>query len=99
LLAYFDRVLAQSGDPNGVQLLADGKKYGQQGLDCLPKVTDPELLKLKDQMTGIFNGTLGIAALSDKPPDYASAQKYLKIAVDGSPQEFGLVYPLELAYL
>jgi hypothetical protein len=99
LLAYFDRVLAQSGDPNAVQLLADGKKYGQQGLDCLPKVTDPELIKLKDQMTGIFNGILGIAALSDKPADYASAQKYLKIAVDASPQEFGLVYPLALAYL
>jgi tetratricopeptide (TPR) repeat protein len=97
LLAYFDRVLAQSGDPNGTQLLADGKKYGQQGLDCLPKVTDADTLKLKDQMTGIFNGTLGIAALTDK--DYPNAQKYLKIAVDGSPNEFGLVYPLALAYL
>jgi hypothetical protein len=99
LLAYFDRVLAQSGDPNAVQLLADGKKYAQQGLDCLPKATDPEIIKLSGQMTTIFNGTLGIAALSDKPADYANAQKYLKIAVDGSPQEFGLVYPLALAYL
>ena len=34
LLAYFDRVLAQGGDPNATQLLADGKKYGQQRLDC-----------------------------------------------------------------
>ena len=42
LLAYFDRVMAQGGDPNATQLLADGKKYGQQGLDCLPKFNKPE---------------------------------------------------------
>ena len=42
LLAYFDRVMAQGGDPNAKQLLADGKKYGQQGLDCLPKLTKPD---------------------------------------------------------
>src|ERR1700722_10299659 len=37
LLSYFDRVMAQGGDPNAKQLLVDGKKYGQQGLDCMPK--------------------------------------------------------------
>src|SRR6266576_1009987 len=42
LLAYFDRVMAQGGDPNATQLLADGKKYGQQGIDCLPKFAKPE---------------------------------------------------------
>ena len=71
LLAYFDRVLAQGGDPNAKQLLADGKKYGQQGLDCLPKWTKPEgtsdadFQKTKDQMTGIFNAVLGIEALQE----------------------------------
>ena len=71
LLAYFDRVLAQGGDPNAKQLLADGKKYGQQGLDCLPKWTKPEgtsdadFQKTKDQMTGIFNAILGIEALQE----------------------------------
>ena len=69
LLAYFDRVLAQGGDPNAKQLLADGKKYGQQGLDCLPKWTKPDgtsdadFQKMKDQMIGIFNAVLGIEAL------------------------------------
>jgi hypothetical protein len=43
-------VMAQGGDPNAKQLLTDGKKYGQQGIDCLPKVTDPELSKNKSQM-------------------------------------------------
>src|ERR1700716_4556124 len=33
LLAYFDRVRAQGGDPNSKQLLADAKKYAQQGLE------------------------------------------------------------------
>jgi hypothetical protein len=69
LLAYFDRTLAQGGDPNAKQLLADGAKYGQQGLDCLPKWTKPEgtsdadFQKTKDQMTGIFNAAIGISAL------------------------------------
>jgi hypothetical protein len=71
LLAYFDRVLAQNNDPSAKQLLADGKKYGQQGLDCLPKfakpdgTSDADFQKMKDQMTGIFNAILGIAALQE----------------------------------
>jgi len=100
LLSYFDRVLAQGGDPNAKQLLADGKKNGQQGLDCLAKASDPEILKMKDQMTGIFNAAIGIAALQDK--DNATAAKSLRTAVDASPdsqKDFGLVYPLALAYL
>src|SRR3979409_1101896 len=42
LLSYFDRVRAQGGDPNSRQLLADAKKYAQQGLECLPKFNKPE---------------------------------------------------------
>lgn len=69
LLAYFDRVLAQGGDPNAKQLLADANKYAEQGLGCLPKWTKPDgtsdadFQKTKDQMTGIFNAAMGIAAL------------------------------------
>jgi hypothetical protein len=97
LLAYFDRVIAQNGDPNAKQLLADGKKYGDQGLGCLPKVTDPDLLKMKDQMTGIFNAAIGIASLQDK--DNATAAKSLRATVDLNPTDFSVVYPLALAYL
>ncbi len=99
LLAYFDRVIAQSGDPsaNPAQLLTDGKKYAQQGLDCLPKVTDPEIVKMKGQMDSIFHSALGIAELQDK--DYANAAKDLKVAVDANPTDFSVVYPLALAYL
>jgi hypothetical protein len=125
LLAYFDRAIAQGGDPNAKQLLVDGKKYGQQGLDCLPKATDPDIIKMKDQMTGIFNAAIGIAALQDaiaasqqhdaavkakddaqaaatltvKDQNYTQAVAALKAAVDRNPTDFGVVYPLALAYL
>jgi hypothetical protein len=100
LLAYFDRMAAQGGDPNAKQLLADGRKYGEQGLSCLPKASDPDILKMKDQMTGIFNAAIGISCLQDK--DNACAVTHLKPAVDASPdtqKDFSLVYPLALAYL
>jgi hypothetical protein len=103
LLAYFDRVNAQSGDPNAKQLLVDGKKYGQQGLDCLPKfnkpegTSDPDFQKMKDQMTGIFNAAIGISCLQDK--DNACATKSLRATVDANPADFSVVYPLALAYL
>ena len=103
LLAYFDRVLAQGGDANGAQLLTDGKKYGQQGLDCLPKWNKPEgtkdddFAKMKGQMTGIFNAAIGIKCLQDK--DYACAVPALRTAVDGNPADFSVVYPLALGYL
>ena len=99
LLAYFDRVSAQGGDPNAQQLLADGKKYGQQGLDCLPKATDPDIVKMKDQMTGIFHAAIGISCLQSK--DYPCAVEHLKPAVEAGPdsqKDFSLVYPLALAY-
>jgi len=105
LLAYFDRLKAQGGDPNAVPLLADAKKYGQQGLDNLPKFTkpdgmsDPDFQKMKSQMTGVFNAAIGLADLTAK--DYDDARKDLRSAVDSSPdfqKDFSVVYPLALAY-
>jgi tetratricopeptide (TPR) repeat protein len=103
LLAYFDRLKAQGGDPNATQLLADAKKYGEMGLEALPKFTKPEGMsdadfqKLKDQMNSIFNAALGIAYLQTK--DYPNAIKSLRVAVDANPADFSVVYPLALAYL
>lgn len=103
LLAYFDRVMAQGGDPNSKQELADGKKYGQQGLDCMPKfnkpdgTSDADFQKTKDQMTAIFNAAIGISDLQDK--DYAGAVPALRKTVDANPTDFSVVYPLALAYL
>jgi hypothetical protein len=103
LLAYFYRLRAQGGDANAKQLLADSSKYGQQGLDCLPKFAKPEgtndadFQKMKDQMSGIFHAAVGIAALQDK--DYPKAIQHLRTTVDGNPADFSVVYPLALAYL
>ncbi|MGA7320598.1 MAG: hypothetical protein WBW98_08800 [Candidatus Sulfotelmatobacter sp.] len=102
LLAYFDRLKAQGGDPNAKQDLVDAKKYGQMGLDALPKFTKPEgtsdadFQKMKNQMTGIFNAAIGISALTDK--DYDTARKTLRIAADLNATDFSIVYPLALAY-
>jgi tetratricopeptide (TPR) repeat protein len=100
LLAYLDRVLAQGGDPSASQLLVDGKKYADQGLACLDKATDPEVIKNKPIMSAIFEEARGIKELTDK--DDAGAVKDLKAAIDGSPdtgKDFSIVYPLALAYL
>lgn len=103
LLAYFDRLRAQGGDPNAAQLLADAEKYGQQGLDCLPKFNKPEgtsdadFQKMKDQMSGIFKAAIGIASLQKK--DYAKAIESLRPVAEANPQDFSVVYPLALAYL
>jgi len=89
LLAYFDRLKAQGGDANAQQDLVDAKKYGQMGLDALPKFTKPDgtsdadFQKMKDQMTGIFNAAIGIADLTAK--DYDGARKALRAAADSSP--------------
>jgi len=105
LLAYFDRLKAQGGDANAAQDLTDAKKYGQMGLDGLGKfakpdgMSDADFQKMKDQMTGVFNAALGLAALTDK--DYDTARKDLRAAADSSPdfqKDFSVIYPLALAY-
>jgi len=102
LLAYFDRLKAQGGDANAKQDLVDAKKYGQMGLDALPKfakpdgTSDADFQKMKDQMSGIFNAAIGISCLTDK--DYDCARKTLRLAADLNPTDFSIVYPLALAY-
>lgn len=107
LLTYVNRVQAQGGDANGKQESADAGKYGQQGLECLPKYTKPEGTSDADfqtqqkTMTENFNAGIGWAALQDK--DNAKAAQYLKAAVDANPpdsqKDLALLYPLALAYL
>jgi hypothetical protein len=105
LLAFVDRLKAQGGDTNAKQDLVDAKKYGDSGLECLPKFTKPqgtsdtEYDKMKNQMTGIFDAAIGIADLTDK--DYDGARKALRAAADSTPDEqkdFSVIYPLALAY-
>src|SRR5579871_6942649 len=107
LLTYVNRVTAQGGDANGKQESADAGKYGQQGLDCLPKYQKPEGTTDADFQTQTktmkenFNAGIGWGALQDK--DYAKAAQYLKAAVESNPpdseKDLALLYPLALSYL
>ena len=95
LLAFYNRIGAQNGDPSAN--LADGKKYAEQGQACWPKITDPEVTKMKPQMDQIFGSAIGIADYQAK--DYAGAATALKEVVTANPTDFSVVYPLALAYL
>jgi len=108
LLAYVNRVQAQSGaDANGKQESADAGKYGQQGLDCLPKYPKPEGTSDADFQTQVktmkenFLAAVGWSALQDK--DNAKAAQFLKDATEANPPEsqkdLMLMYPLALSYL
>ncbi|MGZ4787395.1 MAG: tetratricopeptide repeat protein [Terriglobales bacterium] len=103
LLSYLHRLQAQQGGPNAAQDLAAARQFGEKGLQALPSYQKPENMsdldfaKLKDQLAGIFNGSIGIAALQGN--DFPTAQKSLQDAVNTTPNDFSLVYPLALSYL
>ena len=102
LLTYVKRSQAEAGQ-NPQQNLADAAQYATKGLEALktaPKaegMSDADFDKLKTQMSAIFSGAAGIAALQNK--DYPHAQSYLRDAVQADPNELRNVYPLALADL
>jgi len=85
------------------QKWADAEKYAIQGLQALPRmqkgemVSDADFEKQKTQLAALMNNVAGFSALQVK--DYASAQKYLRAAVEADPNNLENVYPLALAYL
>src|ERR1700751_6108273 len=100
LLAYGRRIDARGGkDPQ--KNLADAEQYGQKGEAALQNFTKPEGMSdadyanLKKQMDGIFNAAIGVAALQKK--DFPTATKSLRVAVEATPTDFSIVYPLALA--
>jgi tetratricopeptide (TPR) repeat protein len=94
LLAYNER---------GAQKWADAKQHAERGLQALAKmakadgVSDADFAKQKTQLAALLNSVAGFSALQLK--DYASAQKYLRPAVEADPNNVENVYPLALAYL
>ncbi len=85
------------------QSIADTTTYSSKGLECLATaqktgtMTEAEFTTLKKEVTIIFNGGAGFAALQNK--DYPHAQQYLLAAVTGEPNDIQNVYPLAMAYL
>jgi tetratricopeptide (TPR) repeat protein len=96
-------VTAAQSAAQSQQALADTAQYSKQGLDCLgtaqkpATMSDADWTNLKKQVTIIFNGSAGFAALQNK--DYEHAQQYLRAAVEGEPNDIQNVYPLAMAYL
>ncbi len=102
LLSYLHRTLAQNGqDP--ANNLAKSRQFAEQGLKALQVYQKPEgmsdadFTKLKDQLAGIFNGSIGIAALQAN--DFPTAQKALQDAAATNANDFSIIYPLALSYL
>ncbi len=102
LMAYTKRAAAEANQ-NPQQNLADAAQYADRGLQALKTAAKPEGMsdadfeKLKSQMSTIFNGVAGIAALQSK--NLPQAEEHLRAAVQGDPNDLRNVYPLALAYL
>ncbi len=94
LLAYNERA---------AQKWADAKQHAERGLQAIPKMSKPDGMsdadfeKQKTQFSALLNSVAGFSALQMK--DYASAQKYLRPAVEADPKNVENVYPLALSYL
>jgi hypothetical protein len=102
LLSYIKRAQAEANqDPQ--KNLADGAQFAEHGLQALqtaPKpdgMSDADFTKMKAQMSAIFNGTSGMAALQAK--NFPQAQQRLRAAVEADPNDLRNVYPLALADL
>jgi len=98
IAAYLDRARATQGD---AAALKEACAYGQKGLAALPTwqkvdgVSDSDFEKLRNQMSGIFNGVAGFCALQAK--DYATARgNYLK-SVQIDPGNMQDIYQLGIA--
>src|SRR5271157_346679 len=83
LLAYYYRSLAAQGGADAAKNADQAMQYGQKGLDALPNMpkegmSDADYSKMHNELTGIFDGAIGFAALQKK--DLASAQKNLREA-------------------
>ena len=102
LLTFLARQNVAAGQ-NPQQNLADLTQYSGKGLECLKTAQKPagiseaDFDKLKTQVSLIFNGGAGFAALQNK--DCQHAQTYLKAAVDAEPNDLQNVYPLAMSYL
>jgi len=102
LLAYIKRAQAEAGQ-DAQNNLTQGAQFADRGLQALqtaPKpdgTSDADFAKMKSQMSAIFNGTSGMAALQAK--NFPQAQQRLRAAVEADPNDLRNVYPLALADL
>lgn len=98
--AYAGRTRAAAGD---AAALPPAVAAAERGLIVLPQwqkpvsLTDSAFARVKEQMAGVFNGTLGFAALQAK--DYDGARRYYRLSVAAEPDNLQDVYQLTVAQL
>jgi tetratricopeptide (TPR) repeat protein len=98
--AYAGRAKASTGD---AAALEPAVKAAERGLVVLPTWQKPMTLddaafaRVKEQMSAVFNGTLGFAALQAK--DYDKARRYFRESVAEEPDNLQDVYQLAVSQL
>ena len=98
--AYAGRMRAASGD---AAALAPAVVAAERGLAALPKwqkpltLTDAAFARTREQMAGVFHGTLGFAAFQAK--DYDQARRHYRQSVAAEPDNLQDVYQLAVAQL
>ncbi len=98
--AYLGRLKAQTGDATA---LPQAVVAAERGLAVMPKWQKPVLLddagfaKVKEQLSAVFNGALGFAALQAK--DYDKARVLYREAVAAEPTDLQNVYQLAVSQL
>ncbi|MFI5001632.1 MAG: hypothetical protein ACHQK9_17270 [Reyranellales bacterium] len=98
--AFIGRTRAMTGDATA---LGPAVAAAQRGMAALAKwpppagISDAEFVRQKIQITAIFDGTLGFAALQAK--DYARAWRHFLAAVTVDPDNLQDVYQLSVAQL
>ena len=98
--AYAGRTAAAAGDPAA---LAPAVAAAERGLAALPRwqkpvsLTDAAFARVKEQMAGVFHGTVGFAALQAK--DYDKARRHYGQSVAAEPDNLQDVYQLAVAQL
>ena len=103
LLSYLDRYQALSGAANASELLAEGAKYAETGMQQLQTAGKPEgysdadWTKMKDSFRSIFAAAIGTNALQNK--NYQQAVPMLEEAVKANPKDYITVYQLAVSYL
>jgi len=97
---YAARTKAMQGDASALgPMVADA----EQGLSALPKwqkppsLNDEAFVRAKQQMSAVFNGALGYAALQAK--DYDKARRHYREAVVAEPDNLQDVYQLAVSQL
>ena len=98
--AYAGRTRAAAGE---AAALPPAVAAAERGLAVLPKwqkplsLTDAAFARVKEQMAGVFHGTLGFAALQAK--DYAKARRHYRQSVLAEPDNLQDVYQFAVVQL